>query len=140
MPQSGQSDARKRYEELKAHPVALDLTRGKPCAEQLDLSNDLLTILERTDYRSADGTDCRNYGGLDGLPEARALFGELLDVKADQVIIGEARACPSCTRASRTLFARRAGWPNLWAPKGRAFCPCRGTTGIFPSASTSASR
>jgi DNA-binding transcriptional MocR family regulator len=79
-------DARKRYEEMKRSPVALDITRGKPSAEQLDLSAELLTILGPGDYKSADGTDCRNYGGLDGLPEARALFAEMLEVRPDQVL------------------------------------------------------
>jgi DNA-binding transcriptional MocR family regulator len=81
-------DARQRYEEMKRNPVALDITRGKPSAEQLDLSAELLTILGPGDYKSADGTDCRNYGGLDGLPEARALFAEMLEVRPDQVLAG----------------------------------------------------
>jgi DNA-binding transcriptional MocR family regulator len=74
---------------MKRAPAVLDLTRGKPAPEQLDLSNDLLTVLGPKDYRAADGTDCRNYGGLDGLPEARALFAELLDVKADRVMVAD---------------------------------------------------
>src|SRR5882672_460033 len=83
MPESRVSpnDAWKRYEEMKRNPASLDLTRGKPAPEQLDLSSDLMTILGPKDYRAADGTDCRNYGGLEGLPEVRALFAELLEVK-----------------------------------------------------------
>jgi DNA-binding transcriptional MocR family regulator len=80
--------ARQRYEEMKRNPVALDITRGKPSAEQLDLSADLVTILGPSDYKSADGTDCRNYGVLDGLPEVRALFAEMLEVRPDQVLAG----------------------------------------------------
>jgi DNA-binding transcriptional MocR family regulator len=80
------SEARRRYAELGQSPVALDITRGKPSAEQLELSAELLTILGPRDYRSADGTDCRNYGGLDGLPEMRALFAAILDVRPDQVM------------------------------------------------------
>jgi DNA-binding transcriptional MocR family regulator len=83
------TDARARYEEMKRVPVPLDLTRGKPAPEQLDLSNPLTTILAVTDFRAADGTDCRNYGGLDGLPEARALFGELLEVPTDRVMASD---------------------------------------------------
>jgi DNA-binding transcriptional MocR family regulator len=81
--------ARKRYEAMKSAPAVLDLTRGKPAPEQLDLSNELLSALGPKDYRAADGTDCRNYGGLDGLPEARALFAELLEVKADRVMAAD---------------------------------------------------
>lgn len=82
-------DARKRYEEMTRNPTPLDLTRGKPSSEQLDLSNALATTLGPNDYRAADGTDCRNYGGLDGLPEMRALFGEILEVAPDQVMAAD---------------------------------------------------
>ena len=76
-----------RYEQLKAMGLALDLTRGKPAADQLDLANALDGILGG-DYRASDGTDTRNYGGLRGIPEARALGADLLDVPADHVIAG----------------------------------------------------
>lgn len=78
---------RAEYEAFRARGLALDMTRGKPCAEQLDLSLGLLDCLGR-DYRAADGTDCRNYGVLEGLPEARALFAELLEVEPAEVIVG----------------------------------------------------
>src|SRR5262249_31895351 len=75
------------YAELKAMKLALDLTRGKPCAEQLDLSNRLLTLPE-DDYRDAEGTDTRNYGGLHGLPGLRAIFAELLGMPVQNLIAG----------------------------------------------------
>ena len=78
-------ELRARYEALKARRLALDMTRGKPCAEQLDLS---LGLLDVRDYRAADGSDCRNYGVLEGLPEARRLFAELLEVEPTEVIVG----------------------------------------------------
>ncbi len=81
--------ARVEFEKMKANPAALDLTRGKPSAEQLDLSRPLLTILGADDFIDGHGNDCRNYGVPDGLPEARALFGEILDVPADGILIGE---------------------------------------------------
>src|SRR4029077_3534275 len=65
------TELRARYDAIAARRLTLDMTRGKPCAEQLDLS---LGMLEMRDYRAADGTDCRNYGVLEGLPEARRLF------------------------------------------------------------------
>ena len=72
------------YDAFKARGVQLDMTRGKPCAEQLDLSLDMLTCVDSTNYRASDGTDCRNYGGLDGLPEAKAYYnGKLYGSKAD---------------------------------------------------------
>ena len=79
------ADARAEYEKLLALGLGLDLTRGKPSSAQLDLSDALLTILQPGDVRSADGTDCRNYGGLQGLPELRGTFAELLQVPADQI-------------------------------------------------------
>jgi DNA-binding transcriptional MocR family regulator len=77
-----------RYLAFKAQHLSLDMTRGKPCPEQLDLSLGLLDCLGERDYRAADGADCRNYGGLDGLPEARALFAEFLEVDPSEVIVG----------------------------------------------------
>jgi len=76
-----------RLDQLKAAGLALDLTRGKPAADQLDLSNALDGIL-RGDYRLKDGTDARNYGGLLGIPEARALGAQMLDTTPDRVIAG----------------------------------------------------
>lgn len=75
------------YAELQAMKLTLDLTRGKPSREQLDLSNALLR-LPGDDYRDADGTDTRNYGGLHGLPELRAIFGELLGIGVPNLIAG----------------------------------------------------
>jgi DNA-binding transcriptional MocR family regulator len=78
-------ELRARYEETKARRLSLDMTRGKPCSAQLDLS---LGLLELKDYRAADGSDCRNYGVVEGLPEARRLFAELLEVEPAEVIVG----------------------------------------------------
>ncbi|GAB3130674.1 aminotransferase class I/II-fold pyridoxal phosphate-dependent enzyme [Tsukamurella serpentis] len=74
------ADLSARYEKLKAAGLALDLTRGKPAPDQLDLSNPLLALPGENDYRAADGTDTRNYGGLAGLPEIRAIFADLLGI------------------------------------------------------------
>ena len=70
--------------------LSLDLSRGKPIGEQLDLSNELFTILtaEHGDYIGERGFDYRNYGCLDGVREAKALFAELLEVPAEQVFVG----------------------------------------------------
>lgn len=74
------------YGALKERGLKLDLTRGKPGADQLDLSNGLLGL--PTSYRDRSGTDVRNYGGLDGLAEIREIFGELLGVDAASVVAG----------------------------------------------------
>ena len=69
-----QDDLQKLYEGLLSAGLKLDLTRGKPAPEQLDLSNELLSLPGLGDYRDASGTDCRNYGGVSGLPELLSLI------------------------------------------------------------------
>ncbi|MBA4855802.1 aminotransferase class I/II-fold pyridoxal phosphate-dependent enzyme [Nocardia farcinica] len=76
------------YAKLKTEKLTLDLTRGKPSPEQLDLSAALLSLPGDGDYRDGTGTDCRNYGGLHGLPELRAIFGELLNIPVDNLLAG----------------------------------------------------
>ena len=66
----------------------LNMTRGVPSDEQLALCNDMLTCLGPEDYKAANGTDCRNYGGLDGIPEIKKIFADLLEVTPDEVIAG----------------------------------------------------
>ncbi len=75
--------------EFASRGLSLDLSRGKPEAGQLDLSTPMLSILKEGDYYDEEGTDCRNYiGGLEGLPEVRRLFGEMLGVPPELVIPG----------------------------------------------------
>ena len=78
----------RNYAELQAKGLKLDLTRGKPSPAQLDLSNALLSLPGGDDFRDGDGTDTRNYGGLHGLPELRAIFGELLGIPVQNLIAG----------------------------------------------------
>ncbi len=75
------------YQQILAQGLALDLTRGKPSTAQLDLSNNLDGILQGN-YRAADGTDCRNYGGGLGIPEARQLAADYLGCSAGQTLVG----------------------------------------------------
>ena len=76
-----------RYADLQGAKLNLDLTRGKPSAGQLSLANALDGLLEGN-YIAPDGTDTRNYGGPDGLPELRTLYARVLGVQADEVLIG----------------------------------------------------
>jgi DNA-binding transcriptional MocR family regulator len=76
------------YADLQAKQLKLDLTRGKPAPAQLDLSNALLSLPGDDDYRDGEGTDTRNYGGQHGLPELRAIFGELLGIPVPNLIAG----------------------------------------------------
>ena len=69
----------KEYAEAKAKGLALDMSRGKPSAKQLDVSLGLLdTINSSSDLKALDGTDCRNYGVLDGIPEAKKLMADMM--------------------------------------------------------------
>jgi len=77
----------KRYQQFKAKNLNMDMTRGKPCPEQLDLSLDMLDIVNSRQFKAGDGTDCRNYGGVEGLAEARVLFANLLGVEPNEIII-----------------------------------------------------
>jgi DNA-binding transcriptional MocR family regulator len=77
-----------RYEHFKSLGLKLDMTRGKPSSEQLDLASALLTNLRPGDHTAADGTDTRNYGGLDGLPEMKAILAGMMDTTPAQVIVG----------------------------------------------------
>lgn len=81
------SDLETSYDAFREKGLKLDLTRGKPASEQLDLANDLDGILGGY-YLLQDGTDVRNYGGLEGIPEARELGGTMLDCPAANVIVG----------------------------------------------------
>ena len=77
------------YAEYQAKNLKLDMSRGKPCSEQLDLTMDLLTCVDANEGFSADnGFDTRNYGLVDGIPEAKAMFADLLGIDIDNVIVG----------------------------------------------------
>ena len=79
------SQVRAEYEAFRARGLALDMTRGKPSPEQLDLANDLLALPGSRDYFTEAGDDARNYGVLQGLPEARALFSKMLGAPVDRI-------------------------------------------------------
>jgi DNA-binding transcriptional MocR family regulator len=79
-------ELRREYEKLQARGLTLDLTRGKPSAEQLDLSEPLLELPGAGKHLASDGSDTRNYGGLRGLAELREIFSGLLGVPAEQLI------------------------------------------------------
>ncbi len=116
------------YEAFAGRGLALDITRGKPSAEQLDLAADLLTNVTADDCLSPSGVDVRNYGGLDGLIELREIFGQLLRVPAPQLL---AQGNSSLTLMHQALsfaclFGTSAG-TTPWAQQPRRIlCPVPG--------------
>lgn len=79
----------KTYDEFKGMGLSLDMSRGKPGADQLSLSVDMLNIISSSeDCKAENGFDCRNYGVLDGIPECKKMFAELLSVEPENIIVG----------------------------------------------------
>ncbi|MBP1561358.1 MAG: aminotransferase class I/II-fold pyridoxal phosphate-dependent enzyme [Oscillospiraceae bacterium] len=83
------AECEKEYEAFKAKEMKLDMSRGKPSSEQLDLTMPMLNVFtDAESMKDENGVDCRNYGGLTGIPDAKKLFGELLGVKPEEIIVG----------------------------------------------------
>lgn len=114
----------KRYNEFKQQGLKLDMSRGKPSSDQLDLSMDLLNCQE---YICGD-VDCRNYGGLEGLKELRAFFSDLLQVNADNIIIGGTSSLTIMfdylSQAMATGILNNTPWSKL--DKVKFLCPTPG--------------
>jgi len=120
---------KQRFEQFREENLALDMTRGKPCPDQLDLSLDMLTKITPDDFKSPSGMDTRNYGGLDGLPEAKAFFAEYLGVATDEVIVGgnSSLALMHDTVVNALLHGvpdSTEAWSKL--PKVKFLCPSPG--------------
>ncbi len=87
----------KEYDDVKAKGLVLDMSRGKPAASQLDMGMDFMNVLNADSVlKTEDGVDCRNYGILDGIPEAKKLMGDMLGVPSENVIV--------CGNASLTIM------------------------------------
>ncbi|GJD52286.1 Putative aminotransferase/MSMEI_6121 [Methylobacterium crusticola] len=86
--QARHAELRARYADLQARGLRLDMTRGKPSPEQLDLSEGLLALPGNRDHRAESGEDARNYGGVQGLAEVRALFSGVLGAPPEQIAVG----------------------------------------------------
>ena len=104
-----------KYQKLKDKNLSIDITRGKPDTDQLDLSNDLIDI--SISSTSDDGIDLRNYGEPFGIMEARKLGSELLDAPVDNILAGEQSSLLLTyqTVLSNFLFAKPT--PRSWLSK-----------------------
>ena len=82
------TDLERAYDEFKAQGLKLDMSRGKPSSEQMDLAMGMMDVFHSSaDLTSANGTDCRNYGSLEGLQEAKELLADMMECRADDVIV-----------------------------------------------------
>ena len=124
-----QAELRDLYEKEKEKGRKLDISRGKPGSEQLDLSMPMLnTITETSDLHDQDGTDLRNYGILDGIPEAKRMMGQIMGAREDQVIIFGNSSLnimyDSIARAE--LFGIMGSTPWMKLDKVKWLCPVPG--------------
>lgn len=84
----GLVELKKEYEDYKAQGLKLDMSRGKPCKEQLNLSMGLMDVLNgKADLACEDGVDCRNYGVLGGIPECKRLMSQMMEIPPENILI-----------------------------------------------------
>lgn len=120
------SDLQKAYDKIVAQSLSLDMSRGKPAASQLDLSNGVLNTLET--YITEEGIDARNYGILDGLKETKKLFSDLLGIPCSKIIIGGNSSLNLIYDSIARLYLFGALGSTPWGKldKIKFICPCPG--------------
>ena len=115
------------YNDIKAKGLNIDMSRGKPGGDQLDISNDMLNVFDDGNFKTEAGFDVRNYGLLQGIPECQKLFAELLDVKPEMVIVGgNSSLSLMYDYVSQCMFLGAGFTP--WSKQGtvKFLCPCPG--------------
>lgn len=118
------------YEKIKASGLKLDISRGKPCTAQLDLSDGILDILHGAeDCKTEAGFDCRNYGLFEGVPEAQKLFSELLTIPSENILLGGSSSLTFMyDTLSRAMLYGVCGSERPWCKeeKVKFICPVPG--------------
>ena len=111
------AELKKQYEDYKSRGLSLDMSRGKPCTEQLDLSEPLLAdIVTNKDCYGEGGVDLRNYGVLDGITEMKRIFADLMGVTPDMVIAGDSSSLKLMYDAlSDAMYAGVLGSDKPWS-------------------------
>lgn len=119
-----------RFEEIKAKGLSLDMSRGKPAADQLNLSMGMMDVLNSSEELTcANGVDCRNYGGLDGIDEAKQLLADMMEVPKDNVIIfGNSSLNVMYDTVARAMTHGVLGSEKPWCKldKVKFLCPAPG--------------
>ena len=119
----------KSYDDFKAKGLKLDMSRGKPGADQTDLSGGMFDILNKdSDFRCKSGEDCRNYGLLEGIPEMREMFAQLLGVPAKNVFVGGNSSLNMMFDAISCMMSQGIGGCEPWNRQGtiKFLCPVPG--------------
>ena len=98
-----------QYDEYRGKGLNLNISRGLPCKEQLDLNAEMFHVLDEDNCYAEDGTDCRNYGVMYGLPECIRLFSELLDIPCENIVMGG----ESCLNLMYDQFMRYYAFGSL---------------------------
>lgn len=128
--QSFISDLQKRYDDFKAQKLSYDMSRGKPESKQLDLSIEMFDVVKSDDsFKTSDGVDTRNYGGIDGTTEAKELFSKIIDASPKEIIVGGNSSLnmmyDTVARAmTHGVLGSEAPWGKL--PKVKFLCPSPG--------------
>ena len=124
------SGLKNEYEDIKKMGMSLDISRGKPCTEQLNLSDGLLTILEGAqDCKTEAGFDCRNYGLFEGVPEAHKMFSELLTIPSENILLGGSSSLTFMyDTLARAMLYGVCGSERPWCKEGKVkfICPVPG--------------
>lgn len=115
----------KEYQALKELGLNLNIARGKPGSEQLDLVRPMMDVLNAESDYICDGIDVRNYGNLEGLPACRRLFAELLGVKPENVLVGG--------NASLLLMYQVINAAYIHGLRANAWCKCEKVRWLCPA-------
>lgn len=124
------NESQQKYAAYKAQGLKYDMSRGKPCPEQLDLSDGILDRVDSSsDKKAGDGSDCRNYGALDGIAEAKALFSQILEVGVNELIVGgnsSLNMMYDCVSRAMLLGVLGSEMPWCKLDKVKFLCPSPG--------------
>ena len=121
---------RSEYDKLASLCLSLDMSRGKPNKQQLDITEGMLSVIKNdADCVTANGLDCRNYGLLDGIPEAKKLFSDLLGIPTSRILVaGNSSLNLMYDTVARAMLYGVVGSEKPWGKLDRVkfLCPCPG--------------
>lgn len=122
------NETKAQYDDFKALGLSLNMSRGNPCKEQLELSLGMLNVFDDGDFKSENGIDVRNYGMLDGIPEAKKFFADMIGVSEDEIIIFGNSSLNAMFWAVQTAFNKGILGCTPWSKldKVKFLCPVPG--------------